>query len=317
MQKRDSEKASESKIESASDGTKPPPSLRDRRIAGLYTFLVIVTLIFGRHLYALADYVLNTKLHSHVVLIPFICAYLIRTKREELTTVYETSVAWAVVCWLVGSMSLLGALGWIPGFVAASLSRNDFLALVTFSYICFLTGGGFLFLGKRWMRQASFPVAFLLFMIPLPDGAVDWVEHVLVLASAEVTHLFFSLSGTPVYREGTMFQIPGIVLEVAKECSGIRSSWVLFITSLLASYLLLRSPWHRAILVAAVIPLGILRNGFRILVIGLMCVHMGPEAIDSVVHKRGGPAFFAISLIPLFALAWWLHRREHRLLISD
>jgi exosortase/archaeosortase family protein len=117
---------------------------------------------------------------------------------------------------------------------------------------------------------------------------------------------------TPLVRRGTVFELPGIVLEVAQECSGIRSSWVLFITSLVASHLFLKSPWRRIVLVAFVIPLGILRNGFRILVIGLLCVHVGPHMIDSVIHHRGGPLFFAISLVPLFSLLWCLRRRERR-----
>jgi exosortase/archaeosortase family protein len=102
--------------------------------------------------------------------------------------------------------------------------------------------------------------------------------------------------------------LPGIVIQVAQECSGIRSSLVLFITSLLASYLFLKSPWRRAVLVSLVIPLAILRNGFRILVIGLLCVYVGPQMINSVIHHRGGPLFFALSLIPLFLLLWWLRK---------
>ena len=113
-----------------------------------------------------------------------------------------------------------------------------------------------------------------------------------------------------VLRDGTVFQLPGIVIRVAQECSGIRSSWVLFVTSILASHLFLKSPWRRALLVAFVIPLGILRNGFRIVVIGLLCVHVGPEMIHSIIHRRGGPFFFALSLIPLFLVLWWLRRTD-------
>jgi exosortase/archaeosortase family protein len=88
---------------------------------------------------------------------------------------------------------------------------------------------------------------------------------------------------------------------------------VLFIAGLLASHLFLRTRWRRVVLVAFVIPLGILRNGFRILVIGLLCVYVGPHMIDSMIHRRGGPLFFALSLVPLFLLLWWLRRQEQRL----
>jgi exosortase len=129
-------------------------------------------------------------------------------------------------------------------------------------------------------------------MIPLPDLAVNLLETVYKLASTDTAHMLFIFPGTPVFRDGTMFQLPGIVFEVAQECSGIRSTLALFMTSLVASHLFLKSPWRRIVFVAFVIPLGILRNGFRILVIGLLCVHLGPKMIHSIVHKQGGPAFF-------------------------
>jgi exosortase C (VPDSG-CTERM-specific) len=160
------------------------------------------------------------------------------------------------------------------------------------------------------MRAAAFPVGFLVFLVPMPDAAVTWLELASAAASAEAAAMYFAVSGTPLVRHGTVFELPGIVLQVAQECSGIRSSWVLFITSILASNLFLRSPWRRLVLVAFVIPLGILRNGFRVFVIGMLCVHVGPHMIDSVIHHKGGPIFFALSLVPLFGLLWWLRRGE-------
>ena len=276
------------------------------RLRWMVGFACLLTLAFSGTLFSLAVHVSNSHLHSHILLIPFICAYLIRIKWRELPQVYDSSFGWAIIAFGLGGATLVAG----KVFGVGMGSSNDSLALMTLSYIFFLVGGGFQFLGRAWMAKAAFPVGFLIFMVPLPDGVVTWVENALVLASAEATHLFFGIAGTPVFREGTVFHIPGIVLRVATECSGIRSSWVLFITSLLASYLFLRSPWHRAILVALVIPLGILRNGFRIMVIGLLCVNVGPEMIESAIHKRGGPFFFGLSLIPLFLVAWCLYRRE-------
>jgi exosortase/archaeosortase family protein len=64
------------------------------------------------------------------------------------------------------------------------------------------------------------------------------------------------------------------------------------------------------LLVLFVFPLAIVRNAFRILVIGLLCVHVGPHMINSVIHRRGGPLFFALSLIPLSLFLYWLYRGE-------
>ena len=192
------------------------------------------------------------------------------------------------------------------------LRVNDDLALMALAYVSFVAAGGFLFLGSKWMAAAAFPVAFLIFMVPLPDGVVSWLETASVLASADLAALFFNMTGTPLLRDGTVFALPTIVLRVARECSGIHSSWVLFITSLVASHLFLESPWRRIILVAFVIPLGIVRNGFRILVIGLLCVHVGPHMIDSIIHRRGGPFFFVLSLVPLIVFMAWLRRQEQQ-----
>jgi len=190
------------------------------------------------------------------------------------------------------------------------LGQNDYITLLALSFVCFVIAGTFLFLGSKWARSAMFPLFFLAFMIPLPEAAVDFLENASKEASAEVANWLFFLTGTSFLRTGTLFQLPGITITVAKECSGIRSSLVLVITSLLAANMFLRTTWRRALLVGAVIPLGLLRNGLRILVISLLCVHIGPEMINSVIHRRGGPVFFALSLVPLFAMLWLFRRQE-------
>ncbi len=268
-------------------------------------YLVLLTAVFSQPLTRLMLYAAGNRLHSYILLVPLVTAYLLYIERKQFPTVCRGSIVWTVTVGGIGLAALVAAIAW-----KGSLSLNDDLALMAFAFVSFVAAGGFLFLGSRWMAAAAFPVAFLIFMVPLPDAAVDWLERASVLASAEATALFFGVTGTSLVRRGTVFELPGIVLRVGQECSGIRSSWVLFITSLLASHLFLKSPWRRLALVAFVIPLGILRNGFRILVIGLLCVHIGPQMIDSPIHHRGGPIFFALSLVPLLALAWWLRNGE-------
>lgn len=112
----------------------------------------------------------------------------------------------------------------------------------------------------------------------------------------------FPAANVPFYRTGLAFQLPDITIQVAPECTGIRSTLVLFITSLLAGYFYLQRPWQRVALAAFVIPLGIARNAFRIVTIGWLCTRHGPEMADSPIHHRGGPVFFAVSLIPLFVM---------------
>jgi exosortase len=160
------------------------------------------------------------------------------------------------------------------------------------------------------MAAAALPIGFLLFTVPLPDRVLHFLETASQLASTEAAAIFFAIAQTPMLREGAVFHLPGIAIEVAQECSGIRSTWVLFIITVASSFLFLKSPWRRVFLIAFVIPLAILRNGFRIWVIGFLCVEFGPQMIDSTIHHHGGPLFFALSLIPLFLFLWWLQRGE-------
>jgi exosortase C (VPDSG-CTERM-specific) len=297
-------------------GSRPAPPSRPwrelspsdrRRIRLASGYVAAVTLLFAQPLTRLVAYALNDQLHSHIPLVPLIAGYLLYIQPQRSIAAYRGSPAFTLMFSGVGVAALAASVAF-----RGTLTVNDHLALTTFSYVNFIVAGGFLFLGARWMALAAFPVAFLIFMVPLPDAATDWLERASVLASAEAAAWFFKMTGTPLVRDGTVFAIPGIVLKVAHECSGLHSSWVLFITSLLASHIFLDSPWRRIVLVAFVVPLGILRNGFRILVIGLLCVHIGPEMIDSVIHHRGGPIFFVLSLGPLFLLLWWLERSEGR-----
>ena len=271
-------------------------------------YLLLLALAFIQPLTRLMVYAAQSELNSLILLVPFIAGYLLHTQQVRILAAFRTSIAGTVTAGGVGFAALVAGIVW-----RQRVSINDDLGLMALAFVSFAVAGGFLFLGARWMAARAFPVAFLIFMIPLPDAAVDWLENASMLASAEAAALFFNAAGTPVFRHGTVFELQGIVLQVAQECSGIRSSWVLFIAGLLASHLFLRTRWRRIVLVAFVIPLGILRNGFRVFVIGLLCVHIGPWMIDRTIHRQGGPFFFALSLVPLFLLLLWLRRRERRL----
>ena len=297
------------------DGVRPSLSWRNARqalhtrVAAFLGFAVLLTAVFIKPLFSLTAGAIHSQLDSYIVLIPFVSAYLIYDRRKRLPNDYGFSL-WAIIPLIAAFAALATALS--PRRSGGSLSYHDYLALMALSFVGFLAAGGFFFLGRKWMTAMAFPFAFLIFIVPMPDAMADTLETASALASAEAANLFFNLTGTPTLREGTVFQLPNIVIQVGQECSGIRSSWVLFITSLIAANLFLKSGWRRAVLVCFVIPLGIARNGLRVAVIGNLCVQFGPQMIHSLIHRRGGPLFFTLSLIPLFLLLWWLHRGEGR-----
>ena len=272
-------------------------------------YIVLLIVAFNQPLLALADYAAHSSLHSYILLIPFVCAYLLYLRRDKLPNKYAADFSPGIILLTCG-LGLFLFIRWpnLLGHVPA----DSCVTQLALSFICCLAAGGFFFLGRDWMRAAAFPLAYLIFLVPMPDAMADALETASKYASAEVANVLFHLSGTPFLRAGLVFQLPNIQIQVAQECSGIRSSWVLLMTSILASHLFLKTPWRRFALVAFVIPLGILRNGFRIFVIGLLCVKAGPQIIHSLIHRRGGPVFFLLSLIPFLLLLWWLRNGETR-----
>lgn len=270
-------------------------------------FGAVLTLALAAPLYSLMLYASGVDLHSHILLIPFVAAYLLCTKEPRPSAEFATSPLWAAAFGAAGLAALAARL---TLEAPEAISVNDRHSLLAFSYVSLLVAGGFLFLGREWMKQAAFPVSILVFMVPLPDELTHWLETGSQDASALAAALFFNLAGIPHLHEGHVFKLETITLRVAQECSGIRSSFVLFITGIIAAQLFLKSPWRRLVFILLIIPLGILRNGFRILVIGWLCVEYGPHMIHSFIHRRGGPVFFLLSLIPLFIILWWLRRGE-------
>src|SRR5438552_15149729 len=254
----------------------------NRRFAGWCIYLVILFGTFALALREFVAYARHSDVHSYVLLIPFVTAYLIYIRRKQLSRELSSAWGYALLLAAAGTGALFARLHF------AELGQNDYMTLLALSFVCFVIAGTFLFLGSKWALSAMFPLFFLAFMIPLPEAAVDFLENASKEASAEVANWLFLISGTPVLRAGPVFQLPGITIELAKGCSGIWSSLVLRITSLLAANMFLHTTWRRALLECAVIPVGILHNGLRILVIALLYDHIWPHMALSVTDRPGG-----------------------------
>jgi exosortase C (VPDSG-CTERM-specific) len=268
----------------------------------------ILVLIFIIPLGQLLRFSLGDELYSFIPLMPLISGYLIWIKRKNLPREFSPAPGAATIFFVSGAI----VIGWFWfGFRSANLAIENKLAVTTLAFLLFLTSLGFWFLGKKIMRALAFPMAMLIFMLPWPGFLRNPIDTGLQHGSAVAADWMFTLTNVPVLRDGLFFQLPDITLQVAPECSGIHSTVVLLITSLVAGYIFFEAGWRRAVLTLAVIPLAILRNGFRIFVIGQLCARIGPQMIDSPIHHHGGPLFFVLSLIPFFLLLYFLKKSEH------
>jgi len=279
-----------------------------RQLNWLAVEVILLLVCFGRPLYDLLRFTNHSDLFSYIPLVPFISAYLIWTERKQITTEVRPCRIGAACAFIAGAC--IAAIGWFATRPGSTLDVQDYLALMTLSFLLFFWGACLALLGSKIMRDAAFPFLFLILAVPMPSAWDANVRTFLQYASAYAAEMFFKLVGTPVSLVDLQMNLPNFGIVVAPECSGIHSTVVLFITSLLAAYLFLRRAWTRAILVLAVLPLAILRNGFRIWVIGELCVHVNHNMIDSPIHRKGGPVFFALSLIPFLLLLVFLRKRD-------
>jgi len=196
--------------------------------------------------------------------------------------------------------------------VGARIAGDPALAagLRVVAWVALLGGALAVTLGREEFARWKLPLLLLLFIAPLPHAVVSACEEVLQHGSAACARFLLEVHGTPVHLERLTLHLRGMSLWVAPECSGLRSSLVLLLLTVVAAGALLRTTPARLALFIAVAPIAIARNGLRIFVIGKLCAQDGPAALDSLLHRQGGPVFFVLSLLPWTLLLLALCRRE-------
>ncbi len=292
------------------DAPLPSPS-RSPVLRNFWFSIAALLALFSVPLYQLVQFALPNELYSHLWLIPFVSLGLVWLNRSQLPQVEATRPDG----WTLGLLAAgLVLSGWYLtlAFSPAPTELQNLLALVVYAFAALVAASIGFFLGSRMLRAVAFPLGLLIFMAPFPLVVEAMMESFLQHASSLTAHGMFVLSGMPFMREATYFRLPGFSMEVAPECSGIHSTLALFLTSLVAGQVLLRSPWKRAVLALVVIPIALLRNGLRVFTIGQLCVRIGPEMIDSWIHRQGGPFFFLLSLIPFSLVLLYLIKTDRK-----
>jgi len=212
----------------------------------------------------------------------------------------------------IGSIFLAKALlitAWAR-WKSAALSSDLELTLNILAFVIWVIAAFALCFGTRAFRRSMFPLCFLFWLVPLPEFALNGVVRLLQQGSVQAAHSLFWITRVPATQDGMFVQIPGLTLEVAPECSSIRSSLVLIVTTMVLAQLLLRSPWRKVLLVAVAIPLSIAKNGLRIYTIAMLGTRVDPGFLTGRLHSQGGFIFFSIALAAISLLLWILRRCE-------
>jgi exosortase len=194
--------------------------------------------------------------------------------------------------------------------IKAHLHPNDFASLMILSSVIFINGAFILNYGYKAYKAALFPLLFLILIVPIPNALMDHMINFLQIGSTEVTNILLLASGVPFTRDGFVFHLPIISVEVAKQCSGIMSCLALFITAVLAGHLFLETGWKKFILAICVIPIAIFKNGIRITTLSLLANYIDQRILESSLHREGGIPFFIFALLLLVPILFFLRKGE-------
>jgi exosortase len=250
--------------------------------------------------------------YTHLFLIlPVSAALILLQWRSQKPAVQANFRLGSVL--LIMVVLLTGFANWrSAGLADDVLLSLSMLALVLWWIVSFVTC-----FGGRFSQLCLFPLVFLFWMVPIPSFALNAVVGFLQAQSTIASRLMFSLMNIPVSQQGFVLSIPGLSIEVARECSSIRSSVMLLIVSTVIAQLNLRSAWHKALVIIAAIPLSIAKNALRIVTLSVLGTRVAPGFLTGKLHHQGGIVFFMVSLAVLVAFVWMLRRAERHIQLPE
>jgi exosortase len=227
--------------------------------------------------------------YSHGFLVPLLSAYFVWERRQQLHRVVRQPQSWGVLLLLAGvSMLFLGHLG-----AELFLMRSSMIVVITglVVYLC----------GWKILQLLAFPLAYLLFMIPLPAIILNTITFPLQLLAAKLSTASLQLIGLPVYREGNIIFLPHSTLEIVEACSGIRSLVSLLALAVVFAYMTQRHTGKRWVLVTSAMPIALVANAFRIWGTGVLAFLYGTKVAEGFYHTFAGWLVFVVAFVLLLS----------------
>ena len=266
-------------------------------------------LIWGHVLSTTFRLALRNDAYTHILLIVPVSATLLLLERKNRPWKPAPGIRAGSALLLLAALLGIGGLRWGGVDIFTGDVR---LAIEMLAAVVWWIGSFLLCFGGQILRRALFPLLFLLWLVPLPESVVRDVIELLQQGTAFCAKELFTVIGVPVTQNGTTISIPGLTVRVAEECSSIRSSMVLIVTSMVMSHLLLRSFWGRSSVIVAAIPLSVAKNGLRVFTLAALGAYVNPAILNGPLHHQGGPLFLAFALAMIVGLIAVIGRVERR-----
>ena len=250
--------------------------------------LGLVVLLYAPVLKHLVEQWWTDPDYDHGFFVPAFSAYVLwRERHRWIKSRVEPSNSGLLVMVAAIVLLLLGSLG-----AELFLSRFSLVVLFT-GIILFLAGWDVL-------RSVSFPLGYLIFMIPLPVIIYNQITFPLQLLASRLATISLGLLQVPVLRDGNILVLSNYSLEVVEACSGIRSLMTLISLAVAYGYLLEPRRWARFVLACLMVPIAIASNAVRITGAGILAHRFGPAAAEGFLHEFSGWVIFLVSLVFMF-----------------
>ncbi len=244
--------------------------------------------------------------YSHILFIPVVSFWLVYLNRKSTFLQPRYCLSW-------GLPLILPAIVFSCSVQASAFSdQNNYLSCAALAIVCSWIAAFVLSYGPHALRAARFPLAFLLLMIPMPTFLLDRVVGALQAGSAVITRALFGLLGVSVTWRGLEFSLKDVHFEIARECSGIHSTLILFIAAIVAGHLFLRSIWSKVSFSVFAVLVAIFKNAVRIVIISSLTVYVDPSFANGWLHRKGGVVFAALGIAILVPALLALRKAEHR-----
>jgi exosortase len=157
--------------------------------------------------------------------------------------------------------------------------------------------------GRAAMKLMWFPLFYLLFVFPPPDTLIALITQPLKILISQAAIGFLHMLGYPIGGAGVMIQIGQYQLLVAAACSGLNSLVSLSAISLFYIYVRHQANWRYSLLLSSmIIPVAIIANFIRVLILILLTYHYGESAAQGFLHNFAGITMFMIAVLTIFAI---------------
>ncbi|MCB1919111.1 MAG: exosortase A [Candidatus Competibacteraceae bacterium] len=235
--------------------------------------------------------------YAHGMLVAPIVLYMLWTRRGELATLEPHGATPGLV------LLLLLSLGWLAAEVAQVAVIRQF-ALVGMIQVAV-----YALLGGQVAWTMAFPLAYLLFAVPVGEALIPPLQHVTAWFTVEGLRL----TGIPVLWEGLYIMIPSGNFEVAEACSGLRYLIASVALGFLYAYLTYRSIWRRLAFIALSVIVPIIANGIRAYGI-VMIAHLSDmKYATGIDHLIYGWFFFGLVVLMMFWIgSFWREAQDDR-----